>query len=48
MPEMRYVDTSAKAGERHTYAVVTVSSVGLRSVPSRESTNPQSQGGIEH
>jgi pimeloyl-ACP methyl ester carboxylesterase len=47
MPEMRYVDTSAKAGERHTYAVVTVSSVGLRSVPSRESTNPQSQGGIE-
>jgi hypothetical protein len=34
MPEMRYVDTSAKAGEKHTYAVVTVNSVGLKSKPS--------------
>jgi pimeloyl-ACP methyl ester carboxylesterase len=34
MPEMRYVDASAKAGEKHTYAVITVNSVGLKSQPS--------------
>src|SRR5258706_1982557 len=34
MPEMRYVDGSAKPGERHTYSVVTLNSVGLRSAPS--------------
>jgi poly(3-hydroxybutyrate) depolymerase len=32
-PEMRFVDTTAKAGEKHTYAVVTVNSVGLKSAP---------------
>jgi alpha-L-fucosidase 2 len=37
MPEMRYLDTSAKAGEKHTYAVITVNSVGLKSEPSAES-----------
>ena len=31
VPEMRYVDTSAMPGEKHSYAVVTVNSVGLRS-----------------
>ena len=30
---MRYVDSSAKPGEKHTYAVVTVNSVGLKSEP---------------
>jgi hypothetical protein len=32
--EMRYVDTSAKAGEKHAYSVITVNGVGLRSEPS--------------
>jgi hypothetical protein len=34
MPEMRYVDASAKPGETHNYSVITVNSVGLRSQPS--------------
>ena len=34
MPQMRYVDTTAaSSGEKHTYAVITVNSVGLRSDP---------------
>lgn len=36
MPEMRYVDTSTKPGEKHTYAVVTVNSVGLKSEPAAQ------------
>jgi pimeloyl-ACP methyl ester carboxylesterase len=35
--EMRYTDASAKAGEKHAYAVVTVNGVGLKSEPSGES-----------
>jgi alpha-L-fucosidase 2 len=42
LPEMRYVDVSAKAGEKHSYAVVTVNSVGLESIPSRESASANS------
>jgi hypothetical protein len=34
MPDMRYMDASAKPGEKHVYAVVTVNSVGLKSRPS--------------
>ena len=34
MPEMRYVDSTAKAGEKHHYSVITVNSVGLKSAPS--------------
>jgi hypothetical protein len=34
MPEMRYVDASAKAGKKHRYTVITVNSVGLKSRPS--------------
>jgi hypothetical protein len=34
MPEMRYVDASAKPGEKHHYSVITVNSAGLRSEPS--------------
>jgi pimeloyl-ACP methyl ester carboxylesterase len=34
MPEMRYIDASTKAGEKHAYAVITVNSVGLKSEPS--------------
>jgi hypothetical protein len=33
LPEMRYVDATAKAGEGHTYAVITVNSAGLKSAP---------------
>ena len=36
MPQMRDVDTSAKAGERRAYSVITVNSVGLKSVPSEK------------
>jgi len=39
LPEMRYVDSTAKAGEKHKYAVVTVNGVGLKSEPSAESSN---------
>ena len=35
LPEMRYMDASAKSGEKHNYAVITVNSVGLKSEPSR-------------
>ena len=34
LPEMRYLDALAKAGEKHIYAVITVNSVGLKSIPS--------------
>lgn len=43
MPEMRYVDATAKAGEQHHYTVISVNSVGLKSAPSRESSAAQSQ-----
>ncbi len=36
LPEMRYIDTSAKADAQHTYTVVAVNSVGLQSAPSAE------------
>jgi len=41
MPEMRYVDASAKAGEKHRYTVITVNSVGLKSQSS--ASPPDSQ-----
>ena len=34
MPEMRYLDASAKPGETHTYSIISVNSAGLRSGPS--------------
>ena len=34
LSQMRYVDTSAKAGEKHVYAFISVNSVGSKSVPS--------------
>ena len=34
MPQMHYTDSSAKAGEKHSYAVICLNSVGLKSVPS--------------
>ena len=33
LPEMKYMDTSAKAGENHVYTVIAVNSVGLKSEP---------------
>jgi pimeloyl-ACP methyl ester carboxylesterase len=36
LPAMRYVDTSAKAGEAHTYTVVTVNTMGMKSDPSAQ------------
>jgi len=43
MPEMRYIDTTAKAGEKHSYTIVTVNSVGLTSEPSAASLAKTSQ-----
>jgi len=37
MPEMRYLDASAKPNELHTYSIITVNSVGLKSEPSARS-----------
>src|SRR5580700_7764544 len=37
MPQMRYVDASAKAGEKHAYAVITVNGVGLISAAASSS-----------
>jgi len=34
MPEMRYMDTAVKAGEKPIYTIISVNSVGLKSVPS--------------
>jgi hypothetical protein len=37
MSQMRYVDTSGKAGEKHRYSIITVNSVGLKSERSAQS-----------
>ncbi len=34
LPEMRFIDPTAKAGDRHEYRVIAVNSVGLKSAPS--------------
>lgn len=34
LPKMRYIDGSARVGEKHAYRVITVNSVGLQSQPS--------------
>jgi hypothetical protein len=34
LPKMQYMDASTQPGEKHTYAIVTVNSVGLKSEPS--------------
>ena len=47
MPQMRYLDTSAKAGEEHAYTVITVNGVGLKSAPSDKAAprkDPPQQG----
>lgn len=40
VPEMRYVDTTAKPGEKHRYQVIAINSVGLKSAPSAAVTAP--------
>jgi pimeloyl-ACP methyl ester carboxylesterase len=40
LPEMRYADVSAKAGEKHTYTVISVNSVRLKSEPSTNAAVP--------
>jgi pimeloyl-ACP methyl ester carboxylesterase len=42
LPKMQYLDASAKPGENHTYAVITVNSVGLKSEPSSSTANSPS------
>jgi len=38
LPQMQYVDSSARPGEKHTYTVIAVNSVGLKSEPSGAAT----------
>jgi hypothetical protein len=40
IPEMRYLDTSSHAGEKHTYTVITLNSAGVPSEPSAPATVP--------
>ncbi len=47
MPEMRYLDTSAKSDEKHIYSVVTVNSVGLKSAPSASGSRKEETSGQE-
>jgi len=35
LPELRFTDTTANAGEKHSYRVIAVNSVGLKSAPSK-------------
>ena len=39
-PEMRYLDVSAKPGEKHTYSILTVNSAGVPSEPSAQAVIP--------
>jgi hypothetical protein len=36
LPQMRYLDTTAKPGKKHVYTIISVNSVGLKSKPSAE------------
>jgi pimeloyl-ACP methyl ester carboxylesterase len=47
LPEMRYVDSSVKNGEQRSYTIITVNSVGLKSVPSRPSNPPAAAVGTQ-
>ncbi|HYG78176.1 MAG TPA: hypothetical protein VEK08_24435 [Planctomycetota bacterium] len=35
MPEMKFIDKTAKAGEKHSYSIISVNSVGLKSDPAK-------------
>src|SRR5450631_3733581 len=40
LPEMRYLDVSAKPGEKHTYSILIVNSAGVPSEPSAQAVIP--------
>jgi hypothetical protein len=40
LPEMRYLDVSAKPGEKHTNSILTVNSAGVPSEPSPQAAIP--------
>jgi hypothetical protein len=45
--QMRYLDASAKPGEKHRYTIIAVNSVGLKSAPSDKAAlqkDPSRQG----
>ena len=45
--EMRYLDVSAKPGEKHTYSILTVNSAGVPSEPSAGVVVPSPESGKE-
>jgi len=45
--EMRYLDVSAKPGEKHTYSILTVNSAGVPSEPSAGVFVPSPESGKE-
>jgi hypothetical protein len=46
-PEMRYLDTSAKPGEKHTYFVLAINGAGVPSDPSAAIVIPSPESGKE-
>jgi hypothetical protein len=44
-PEMRYLDVSAKPGEKHTYSILSINSAGVPSAPSAEVVVPSPESG---
>jgi hypothetical protein len=40
LAQLRYIDSTAKAGEKHTYRVIAVNTAGLKSQPSAEAATP--------
>ena len=46
-PEMRYLDISAKPGEKHSYSILTVNSAGVPSEPSAGVFVPSPESGKE-
>ena len=45
--EMRYVDASAKPGEKHTYSILTINGAGVVSEPSTAVVIPSAESGKE-
>jgi hypothetical protein len=46
-PEMRYLDGSAKPGEKHTYSILSINSAGVPSEPSAAVFVPSPESGKE-
>ena len=45
--EMRYLDVSAKPGEKHTYSILTINGAGVVSEPSTTVVIPSAESGKE-